>query len=50
MPDWEMYTDLRSKLAGPVESFTVPKRLIEKLPEAWGRLLLMSVVCAGKKR
>lgn len=48
MPDWEIYTDLRSKLAGPVESFTVPKHFNRKVTRGMGRVALMSVVCAEK--
>ncbi len=48
MPEWEIYTDLRSKLAGPVESFTVPKHFNRKVTRGMGRVALMSVVCAEK--
>ena len=48
MPDWEIYPDLRSKLAGPVESFTVPKHFNRKVTRGMGRVALMSAVCAGK--
>ncbi|MGF2880468.1 beta-ketoacyl-ACP synthase [Acinetobacter johnsonii] len=48
MPDWEIYPDLRSKLAGPVESFTVPKHFNRKVTRGMGRVALMSVVCAEK--
>lgn len=46
MPDWEKYTDLRTKLGGPVESFTVPKHFNRKVTRGMGRVALMSVVCA----
>ena len=46
MPDWEIYPDLRSKLAGPVESFTVPKHFNRKVTRGMGRVALMSAVCA----
>ena len=48
MPEWEIYTDLRSKLGGPVESFTVPKHFNRKVTRGMGRVALMSVVCAEK--
>jgi 3-oxoacyl-[acyl-carrier-protein] synthase II len=48
IPDWEIYPDLRSKLAGPVESFTVPKHFNRKVTRGMGRVALMSVVCAEK--
>ena len=48
MPDWEIYSDLRSKLAGPVESFTVPKHFNRKVTRGMGRVALMSAVCAEK--
>ena len=48
MPDWEIYPDLRSKLAGPVESFTVPKHFNRKITRGMGRVALMSTVCAEK--
>ncbi|MFW1906697.1 beta-ketoacyl-ACP synthase [Acinetobacter ursingii] len=46
MPDWEKYTDLRTKLGGPVESFTVPKHFNRKVTRGMCRVALMSVVCA----
>ncbi|MCU4603503.1 beta-ketoacyl-ACP synthase [Acinetobacter ursingii] len=46
MPDWEKYTDLRTKLGGPVESFTVPKHFNRQVTRGMGRVALMSVVCA----
>ena len=48
MPDWEIYPDLRSKLAGPVESFTVPKHFNRKVTRGMGRVALMSAICAEK--
>ncbi|WP_374664720.1 beta-ketoacyl-ACP synthase [Acinetobacter sp.] len=48
MPDWEVYGDLRSKLGGPVEHFTVPKHFNRKVTRGMGRVALMSVVCAEK--
>ena len=48
MPDWDIYPDLRSKLAGPVESFTVPKHFNRKVTRGMGRVALMSTVCAEK--
>lgn len=48
MPDWEVYTDLRSKLGGPVESFTVPSHFNRKVTRGMGRVALMSVICAEK--
>ena len=48
MPEWEVFTDLRSKLGGPVESFTVPKHFNRKVTRGMGRVALMSVICAEK--
>ncbi len=48
MSDWEVYTDLRSKLGGPVESFTVPSHFNRKVTRGMGRVALMSVICAEK--
>ncbi|MFV5347722.1 beta-ketoacyl-ACP synthase [Acinetobacter soli] len=46
MADWERYTDLRTKLGGPVESFTVPQHFNRKVTRGMGRVALMSVVSA----
>lgn len=48
MPDWEVYSDLRSKLAAPVEHYTIPKHFNRKVTRGMGRVALMSVVCAEK--
>ena len=48
MPEWEQFTDLRSKLAGPVASYTVPKHFNRKVTRGMGRVALMSTVCAQK--
>ena len=48
MPEWEQFTDLRSKLAGPVASYTVPKHFNRKVTRGMGRVALMSTVCAVK--
>lgn len=48
MPEWEMFSDLRSKLAGPVESYTVPKHFNRKVTRSMGRVAVMSTVCAEK--
>ena len=48
MPDWDIYTDLRSKLGGPVETFTIPKHFNRKVTRGMGRVALMSVICAEK--
>ncbi len=48
MPDWEIYPDLRCKIAGPVVSFHVPKHFNRKATRGMGRVALMSVVCAEK--
>ena len=45
MPDWEIYPDLRSKLLGPVESFTVPKHFNRKVTRGMGRCLMSSGMC-----
>lgn len=46
MPEWEIYADLRSKLAGPVTSYHVPKHFNRKATRGMGRVALMSVICA----
>ncbi len=46
MPEWEQYVDLRTKLAGPVETFHIPKHFNRKVTRGMGRVALMSVVCA----
>lgn len=46
MADWEKYTDLRTKLGGPVESFTVPQHFNRKVTRGMGRVALMSVISA----
>ena len=48
MPEWEVFSDLRSKLAGPVESYTLPKHFTRKVMRGMGRVALMSTVCAEK--
>lgn len=48
MPEWEVFSDLRSKLAGPVESYTVPKHFNRKVTRSMGRVAVMSTVCAEK--
>ena len=48
MPEWEVYTDLRSKLGGPVESYTIPKHFNRKVTRGMGRVALMSTVCTEK--
>ena len=48
MPEWEQFTDLRSKLAGPVASYTVPKHFNRKVTRGMWRVALMSTVCAEK--
>ena len=48
MQEWEVYTDLRSKLGGPVESYTIPKHFNRKVTRGMGRVALMSTVCAEK--
>lgn len=48
MPDWEIYPDLRSKLAGPVHSFNIPKHFNRKVTRGMGRVALMSVICAER--
>ena len=48
MSDWNTYTDLRSKLGGPVESFTIPSHFNRKVTRGMGRVALMSVISAEK--
>lgn len=46
MPEWEIYTDLRCKIAGPVTQFNIPKHFNRKVTRGMGRVALMSVICA----
>ena len=46
MPEWEIYEDLRTKLAGPVQSFQIPKHYNRKITRGMGRVALMSVISA----
>lgn len=46
MPEWEVYSDLRCKIAGPVTEFNVPKHFNRKVTRGMGRVALMSVICA----
>ncbi|TCM63207.1 3-oxoacyl-[acyl-carrier-protein] synthase II [Acinetobacter calcoaceticus] len=48
MPDWDAYSDLRCKIAGPVPQFSVPAHFTRKVTRGMGRVALMSVVCAEK--
>lgn len=48
MPDWEVFPDLRCKIAGPVEHFDVPKHFNRKVTRGMGRVALMSVISAEK--
>ncbi len=36
MPEWEQYVDLRTKLAGPVETFHIPKHFNRKVTPWYG--------------
>lgn len=46
MPEWEQYVDLRTKLAGQVQSFHVAKHFNRKVMRGMGRVALMSVISA----
>lgn len=46
MPEWDVFSDLRCKIAGPVGQFHVPKHFNRKVTRGMGRVALMSVVCA----
>ncbi|WP_111858844.1 beta-ketoacyl-ACP synthase [Acinetobacter sp. CFCC 10889] len=48
MPEWEVFTDLRCKIAGPVEHFDIPKHFNRKVTRGMGRVALMSVISAEK--
>lgn len=48
MPNWEVYNDLRCKIAGPIEYFEVPKHFNRKVTRGMGRVALMSVISAEK--
>lgn len=46
MSDWEIYSDLNTKLAAPVEHFTLPEHFTRKTTRGMGRVALMSVIAA----
>ena len=48
MPDWDVFADLRCKIAGAVEHFEVPKHFNRKVTRGMGRVALMSVISAEK--
>ncbi|WP_445114980.1 beta-ketoacyl-ACP synthase [Acinetobacter sp. WZC-1] len=48
MPEWDVYSDLRCKIAGPVQQFHIPKHFNRKVTRGMGRVALMSVVCAER--
>ncbi|WOE31261.1 MULTISPECIES: beta-ketoacyl-ACP synthase [unclassified Acinetobacter] len=48
MPEWEIYSDLRSKLAAPVTHFTTPSHFNRKVTRGMGPVALMSVISAEK--
>ncbi|OTG96193.1 beta-ketoacyl-ACP synthase [Acinetobacter sp. ANC 3832] len=48
MSNWEVYNDLRCKIAGPVEHFDIPKHFSRKVTRGMGRVALMSVISAEK--
>ena len=42
MPDWEVYKDLNTRLAGPVTEFDLPEHYSRKKTRSMGRVALMS--------
>lgn len=46
MPEWEKYQDIHTKLAAPVEQFTMPSHFTRKTTRGMGRVALMSVIVA----
>lgn len=46
MPEWDVFSDLRCKLAGPVTTFETPKNFNRKVTRGMGRVALMSVISA----
>lgn len=48
LPEWEIYEDLRCKIAGPVEHFEIPKHFNRKVTRGMGRVALLSVITAEK--
>lgn len=46
MPEWEVHSDLHTKLAVPVPHFTVPTHFNRKMTRGMGRVALMSVITA----
>lgn len=48
MADWDIYPDLRCKIAGPVEQFEIPTHFGRKVTRGMGRVALMSVISAEK--
>ena len=48
MPEWEKYPDLRTRLGGPVEHYTIPKHFNRKVTRGMGPVAIMATVCAEK--
>ena len=48
MPDWERYTDLRTRLGGPVLHFTEPAHFTRKVKRGMGRVALMATIVAER--
>lgn len=48
MPNWDVFVDLRCKIAGAVEHFEIPKHFNRKVTRGMGRVALMSVISAEK--
>ncbi|GAB3049260.1 beta-ketoacyl-ACP synthase [Acinetobacter apis] len=48
MTEWDIYPELRTRLAGPVDHFTVPEHYTRKVMRSMGRVALMSVISAEK--
>ena len=48
MPEWDVYPDLRTRLGGAIDHFTVPSHFTRKVMRGMGRVALMSVISAEK--
>lgn len=48
MHEWDIHTDLRTRLGGPVDQFTKPTHFTRKVTRGMGRVALMSVISAER--
>lgn len=48
MPEWDIYPELNTRLAAPIDSFTVPKHLPRKSLRSMGRVAQLGVVATER--